>query len=114
MLGPGLHNILKSGLYNGTECALSNFTGDIKLGGMTDIPSGAIQRGLDRLEKWVERNLMKLNKGKCKTLPVLGNDPRHSGEKTCWKADLQRRIWGYYRVWVERDPQRSSSPTVLP
>ena len=36
-----------------TECMLSNYPGDTKLGGMADIPDGwaAIQRDLDRMEK---------------------------------------------------------------
>ncbi|XP_009472643.1 PREDICTED: protein FAM189A2 [Nipponia nippon] len=44
---------------------------------MADTPNVAIQRDLDRMEKWAERNLMKLNKGKYKVLSVQGNDPRY-------------------------------------
>lgn len=37
---------------------------------LTDTPEGhaAIQRGLDSLKKWTEKNLMKINKGYCKIL----------------------------------------------
>ncbi|KAK4815937.1 hypothetical protein QYF61_010194 [Mycteria americana] len=42
------------------------FADDTKLGGVADRPEdhAAIQRDLNRLEKWADRNLMKFNKGK--------------------------------------------------
>ncbi|GAB0183700.1 mitochondrial enolase superfamily member 1 [Grus japonensis] len=50
-----------------------------KLGGVTDTPEGcaAIQKGLDTVENWEERNLVKFNKGKCKALHPERNNPRH-------------------------------------
>lgn len=44
-----------------------------------DMPDGctAIQRDLDRLEKEADRNLLKLNKGKGKLLPLRKNNPRN-------------------------------------
>ncbi|KAK4829683.1 hypothetical protein QYF61_005976 [Mycteria americana] len=57
----------------------SPMAGDTKLGGAADTPEGcaAIQRDLDRLEKWVNKNLMKFSKGNCKALPLGRNKPRH-------------------------------------
>ncbi|GAB0208171.1 mitochondrial enolase superfamily member 1 [Grus japonensis] len=49
------------------------------LRGVADTPEGcaAIQRDLDRLENWMERNLMKLHKGKCRVLHLGRNNPKH-------------------------------------
>ncbi|KAK4810524.1 hypothetical protein QYF61_004487 [Mycteria americana] len=43
------------------------------------MPEGcaAIQRDLNRLQKWVDRNFMKFNKEKCKVLHLGRNSPMH-------------------------------------
>lgn len=55
-----LFHIFVNGLDDGVERTLNMFAGDTKVGGMACLPEGhgAIQKDLDSLKKWANRNLI--------------------------------------------------------
>jgi len=78
VLGPVLFSIFVSDTDSGMECTLSKFANNTKLCGVIDTLEGrdAIQRDLDRLERWACMNRMKFNKAKYKVLHVGQGNPK--------------------------------------
>ena len=102
-MGPMLFNLFISDLDEGAE-----FADDIKLGGVADTPDtcAAIQKDLDRLENWIERNLMKFNNGKCKVLPV--NNAIHQYMLGAGKQPCREGPWGSGGHQADREPPKKA------
>ncbi|GAB0180611.1 triadin [Grus japonensis] len=80
VLGLALFNILVGDMDSGIECTLSKFADNTRLCGAVNMLEGrdAIQRDLDRLERWACMNRMKLNEVKCKVLHMGWCNPKHN------------------------------------
>ncbi|GAB0178729.1 mitochondrial enolase superfamily member 1 [Grus japonensis] len=102
VLEPALFNIFVINMDSGTECTLSKFADNTKLCGVVDMLEGrdAIQRDLDRLERWAPVNRMKFNKAKCKVLHVGQRNPKHDyrlGEEWIESSPKEKDLG----VWID-------------
>ncbi|PKU44057.1 pol- hypothetical protein [Limosa lapponica baueri] len=97
VLGLALFIIFVKNVDSGTECTLSKFADDTKLcGAQLD----AIQRDLDRLDRWAHANLMKFKcQAKCKVLHVGHGNPTHE--------------YRLGREWIESSPEAKDLGVLL-
>ncbi|GAB0183448.1 cAMP-dependent protein kinase inhibitor alpha [Grus japonensis] len=93
VLGPAQLNIFVGDMDSRIECTLSKFANDTKLCDVVNMLEGrdAIQRDLDRLERWTRVNSMKFNKAKGKVLHMGQGNPKHN--------------YRLGREWIESSPE---------
>ncbi|GAB0183909.1 mitochondrial enolase superfamily member 1 [Grus japonensis] len=80
VLGLALFNIFVSDMDSRIECTLSKFASDTKLCGMVNMLEGrdAIQRDLDRLERWAHANCMSSTRPSARSCTGAQGNPKHS------------------------------------
>ncbi|KAK4828788.1 hypothetical protein QYF61_000845 [Mycteria americana] len=103
-----LFNIFINNLDEWAACTLSRSADDTKLGGVTDRPNDcfALQKDMNKLEKWAKRNLKKFSNCKCEVWALEKNKTIHQYKlRAEWlESSFEKRTWGYGGQQVEHEP----------
>ena len=98
MLGLVLFNIFVGDMDSGIKVTRSRFADDTKLSGAADMleERDAIQRDLNRLQRWAHANLLKFSKAKYRVLNMCQGNPKRRYrlgrewlESDCEEKDLE-------------------------
>lgn len=117
MLGPVLFSIFVNDLNEVTDCTLSQFGHDSKLGESVDVleERRALQRDLDWLDQWAEANWMRLNKAKCCIQDLGHNHPTQCYRLGAGSLESWKRTGGCWSTVAEHAsvcPQVAKNPVL--
>ena len=114
ILGPTLFSIFMSDVDDGIKLTLMKFANDTKLRGEVDTVGerATLQKDLDRLEEWANKNLMKCNMEKCKVLQLgkhnTGVQDR-LGSTWQWSISVERDLGVLVDIKLKRSEQYAAA-----